>query len=110
MYLAFPSIKSDPHNNSRNREFDTPLYHLQDVVGGTKFLEITRRSLDCVLPQPGRRAQISDDILTSISEITRELFIFSHRFISVTFIQKALNLSKCYLEAQSGATTSPGHF
>lgn len=77
MYLALPSIKSI---GGKNREFDSPLYNGEDVVGAKKFHALTTKALDTVMPG----VNVPPDVLDHISEILRELFTNTHRHARTT--------------------------
>jgi len=79
MYLAIPAIKAPAIKNSRDREYDSPLYNNEQVVGSEKFLQITKMALASVLPQSISTNPLDPKLLENISEIIRELFTNTHR-------------------------------
>tara|TARA_R110001583_G_scaffold129777_1_gene281643 strand:- start:710 stop:1873 length:1164 start_codon:yes stop_codon:yes gene_type:complete len=77
MYLTIPAIKSSTYGG-KNREFDSPLYNEESVVGSKKFLDITEKSIDAIAP--GIRVRLDNDkVINHLSEILRELFTNTHR-------------------------------
>ncbi len=72
-YLAISSIKA-PGNNS---ETLNPLYNGNVIVGRNKFFKITKNALDTVVVS--EKYRLSDDVVSNISEIIRELFTNTHK-------------------------------
>jgi hypothetical protein len=79
LYLAIPSIKAPVPRGGRDREFDNPLYNAGEVVGASKFLQITKGALSATLPQALKVEAIEESIVFNLSEILRELFTNTHR-------------------------------
>lgn len=72
-YLAIPSIKA-PGNNSENLN---PFYNNGAIVGRGKFLQITKKALDAVVPN--KKYRLPDSVISNLSEIIRELFSNTHK-------------------------------
>jgi hypothetical protein len=76
MYLTIPAIKSPVIKGGQDREFDSPLYNRDTVVGTQKFRQITLNALNATIPNA---SSIDSRIISHISEILRELFTNTHR-------------------------------
>lgn len=76
LYLALPAIKSPVIKGGINREFDSPLYNKEEVVGAVKFNKITSNALLAIIP---RAKDIDTSVVSHLSEIIRELFTNTHR-------------------------------
>lgn len=83
LYVALPSVKSIPTKNSRNREFDLPLYNGESIASSKKFFSVTSNVLKSVLP--GKTSRVADDFqfVEHLSEILRELFSNTHKHARV---------------------------
>ncbi|WP_432472344.1 hypothetical protein [Amphritea sp. HPY] len=79
MYLTIPAIKAPVVPKGRDREYDSPLYNNDQVVGAEKFFKITDRALKAVLPNSVSHSSINDQVIENLSEILRELFTNTHR-------------------------------
>lgn len=78
-YLAIPAIKTPFVKGGKNREFDSPLYNGEHIVGAQKFLALTKNALDAILPGTSMVSKIDKAVITNISEILRELVTNTHR-------------------------------
>ena len=76
-YVALPAIKSA--GSSKSREFEMPLYNSDEVVGAEKFLKITKKSIEAIMPGSQKRGLLDRSEISNISEIIRELFTNTHR-------------------------------
>lgn len=76
MYLTIPAIKSPVIKGGKDREFDSPLYNNNTVVGAKKFHRLTLKALEAVVP---KHSQIKSSVVLHLSEILRELFTNTHR-------------------------------
>lgn len=76
MYLTVPAIKSPTKKGGKDREFDSPLYNNEEVIGSQKFNKLTRKALEAIYP---KSKDIEPEIISHMSEILRELFTNTHR-------------------------------
>src|SRR5690606_31414042 len=53
-YLAIPAIRALVVKGGKDREFDSPLYNMDEVIGAGKFKKLTSMALTAVEPRAGR--------------------------------------------------------
>lgn len=90
-YLAIPAIKTPFVKGGKNREFDSPLYNGDSVVGAQKFKALTINALDAILPGSSSSSRIDKAVLINISEILRELVTNTHRHARTDVFGSPLN-------------------
>ena len=76
MYLALPAIKSPIVEGGKDREFDTPLYNGNHVVGQRRFRQLTAKALSAMAPDASK---LDEETISHLSEILRELFNNTHK-------------------------------
>jgi hypothetical protein len=90
-YLAIPAIKTPFVKGGKNREFDSPLYNGDSVVGAQKFKALTINALDAILPGSSSSSRIDQAVIINISEILRELVTNTHRHARTDVFGNPLN-------------------